>query len=316
MENRAHALIAGLFFLLLGSAVVASLWWFGGKREATSDYLVMTRKNVTGLSVQAQVRYRGIRVGKVEGIDLDPKNPRQTLIRIRIRQEIPVTRATTAKLGFQGVTGIAHILLEDSGADTEALEGVDDQLPQIAMQDSLMDELSDVGGDTLRQAREFLSSANQVFSPENRQKISRILSNLDTTTSQLHAATDRFNDLLSAENVQLIHSTLVRAEQSAGEVGPFFSEARSLVMRLSAASEKLENTLGQLSDMAGNTEAGFATLTPRVSELMSELSSNSRQLNQVLHMLEETPQALLFGRQAPAPGPGEAGFVAPAEPVR
>jgi ABC-type transporter Mla subunit MlaD len=34
---------------------------------------------------------------------------------------VPVTRATTAKLGYQGVTGIAHILLEDSGNDPTPL---------------------------------------------------------------------------------------------------------------------------------------------------------------------------------------------------
>lgn len=316
MENRAHALMAGLFMLLLGTAVIGSLWWFGGKREATSEYVVVTKKNVTGLSMQAQVRYRGIRVGKVERIDLDPKNARQTLIRIRIRQEIPVTKATTAKLGFQGVTGIAHVLLEDSGANSLPLEGVVGDLPRIAMQDSLMDELSDVGGDTLRQAREFLNNANQLFNSENRQKISHILSNLDATTSQFQTASDHLNQLLSPENVQLLHSTLVRAEHSVGQVGPFISDARGLIVRLNSASEKLESSLGHLSDVALNTEASLATLAPRVGELMSGLSSNSRQLNQVLNMLEESPQALLFGRDLPAPGPGEAGFVVPLEATR
>ena len=42
MENRSHALIAGLFTLLLGVAAVLSLWWFGGKHEATREYLVVT----------------------------------------------------------------------------------------------------------------------------------------------------------------------------------------------------------------------------------------------------------------------------------
>ena len=61
MENRSHALVAGLFTLLLGVAVVLAVWWIGGKHEATRDYTVVTRQNVTGLSLQGQVRYRGIR---------------------------------------------------------------------------------------------------------------------------------------------------------------------------------------------------------------------------------------------------------------
>ena len=32
MENRSHALIAGLFTLLLGISAIAALWWFSGKQ--------------------------------------------------------------------------------------------------------------------------------------------------------------------------------------------------------------------------------------------------------------------------------------------
>lgn len=86
MENRSHALIAGLFTLLLGLAAVASVWWFGGKREVSNEFVVVTRQNVTGLSPQGQVRYRGISVGKVQSIDLDPKDVRNILIRIRVNK--------------------------------------------------------------------------------------------------------------------------------------------------------------------------------------------------------------------------------------
>ena len=117
MENRSHALIAGLFMLFFGISAVVALKWFGGEQEASNEYLVLTTKNVTGLNVQAKVRYRGVNVGKVEAIELDPNDVRNTLIRIRIKKTIPVTMGTTAKLGYQGVTGLAHVLLEDTGKD-------------------------------------------------------------------------------------------------------------------------------------------------------------------------------------------------------
>ena len=87
---------------------------------------------------------------------------RQTLISITVRKDIPVTLGTTAKLGFQGVTGIAHILLEDAGSDETPVMAGAGERAQIPMQDSLIQELTDVGGDTLRNAREFLNSANPV----------------------------------------------------------------------------------------------------------------------------------------------------------
>ena len=305
MEDRSHALVAGLFALLLGFSAVAALWWFGGKQELSSEYLVLTQKSITGLTPQAQVRYRGVRVGRVEAIDLDPNDVSTTLIRIGIRKNIPVTRGTTAKLGYQGVTGIAHVQLEDSGKDAALLSASDGGLPRIAMQDSLIQELSDVGGETLRNARDFLASANQLLSPENRQSIARTLANLETTTGNAKEASAQLRQLLTPENTRLLNATLVRAEQTAGQAGPFFAEARGLVARLQAVSAKLDTVLGDPSTGAS------AALIPRLNELSSELSASSRQLNRVLQMLEESPQSLIFGPRRATPGPGEPGFSAP-----
>ena len=305
MENRSHALIAGLFSLLLGIAAVGAIWWFGGKREPTHDYLVITDKNITGLNLQAQVRYRGIRVGKVESIDLDPDDSRNTEIRISIVKSLELTQGTTAKLGFQGVTGIAHVLLEDAGKDATPLVGKDGELGQIHMQDSLMQELTDVGGDTLRNARDLMANANQVLSPENRKSIAKILTNLEATTGNAQEATAQLKQLLTPENMRLLRSILTRAEQTAGQAGPFFAEARGLVARLQVVSEKLDATLGDSST------SGAGALVPRLNELSAELATNSRQLNRVLQMLEESPQSLIFGSPKASPGPGEPGFAAP-----
>lgn len=305
MENRSHALIAGIFILLLGLSAVAALWWFGGKREASNEYLVLTTKNVTGLNPQAQVRFRGISVGKVAAITLDPEDVRNTLIRISVRQDIPVTRGTVAKLGFQGVTGIAHVLLEDTGQDATPLAVAGGDLARIPMRDSLIQELSDVGGETLRNARDFLSNANQVLSPENRQAITKTLANLEATTANAREATAQLRQVLSSENIRALQSTLARAEQTVGQATPFFAEARVLVARLQSASDKFETALGDPST------SGAGALFPRLNELSSELSSSSQQLNRVLKMLEDSPQSLIFGYEKTLPGPGEAGFVTP-----
>jgi phospholipid/cholesterol/gamma-HCH transport system substrate-binding protein len=305
MENRSHALIAGLFTLLLGFAAVASIWWFGGTREVSKEFVVVTKQNVTGLSPQGQVRYRGIRVGKVQSIGLDPKDVRNILIRIHVNEMVPVTRGTTAKIGFQGITGIGHILLEETGRDTAPLAGGGDEPPRIAMQQSLIEELSEIGGETLRNARDFLASANQVLNPENRQRISKTLANLEATTANAQETLTQLRQLLTPENVRLMNSTLKRTEHAAGQAGSLFAEVRALVARLQVASDKFEVALGDPAT------GGAGSLAPRLNELSTELSANSRQLNRLLLQLEQSPQSLIFGAPQAMPGPGEAGFVTP-----
>ena len=59
MENKSHALVAGLFALLLGAAALLALVWLRGTQDNLREYVVVTKQNVGGLNPQAQVRYRG-----------------------------------------------------------------------------------------------------------------------------------------------------------------------------------------------------------------------------------------------------------------
>lgn len=305
MENRSHALIAGLFALLLGISALAALWWFGGKNEDTKIYLVLTTKSVTGLNAQAQVRYRGVRVGRVEGIDLDSADIRNTLIRIRIRSDIPVTEGTVAKLGFQGVTGIAHVQLEETGSNPAIRVAGEGGLPRIPMRDSFMQEVSETGAETLRSVRDLVAGINQLLSAENRQAIAKTLANLESTTGNAREASAQLRLLLTPENIRILQATLQRAEQTVGQAAPFFAEARGLVARLQTVGEKLDGALGD------SASGGAGALVPRLNELTGELAATSRQLNRVLLMLEESPQSLIFGNPKSLPGPGEPGFVVP-----
>ncbi len=309
MENRSHALIAGLFTLFLGLATAAAIWWFGGKREASNEYVVVTRQNVTGLSQQGQVRYRGIQVCKVQSIGLDPQDVRNILIRISVSDAVPVTRGTIAKMGYQGVTGIAHIQLEETGRDATPLKADGGELPRLAMQQSLIEELSEVGGEVLHQARDVLVSINQVLNAENRQRITKTLVNLEASSGAAQQTLTRLGQLLGAENIRVLSSSFVRADQTLAQARPFFAEARVLVGRMQAASDKFEAALGD------SATGGVGALAPRLSELSLDLSSTSQQLKRVLQQLEVAPQSLIFGAAPPVPGPGERGFLLPLAPV-
>ena len=56
MENRAHALAAGLFTLILGAALVAVTVWFSKDDLKLVPYTLFTTGSVTGLKTEAPVR--------------------------------------------------------------------------------------------------------------------------------------------------------------------------------------------------------------------------------------------------------------------
>ncbi|MBK9447704.1 MAG: MCE family protein [Betaproteobacteria bacterium] len=302
MENKAHALIAGTFTLLLLVATLAAIWWFGGKREAVSEYLVVTRQNVTGLNLQAQVRYRGIRVGRVESVQLDPEDARDILIRITIARDVPVTQGTIAKLGYQGLTGIAHVLLEDTGKNTAELAR-GDKLPRIPMQPSLMQEFADSGGAVLRQANELLTNVNQLLNAENRSRISKTLANLETGSANLTATLAEAKAVLADDRIKRLGPAIANIEGAAGETRNALREAGKLLPHMISLTEKLDQMVGETNG------EGLAASSARMQELGRELTLTSRQLNRLLQMLEAAPQSIIYGPPSAAPGPGEPGFV-------
>ncbi len=308
MENRSHALAAGLFVLLLGLAAAAAVWWFGGdKAERNSYYLVETRRDVTGLNVQANVTYRGIRAGKVESIEPDAGDRRLILIRVSLDRKYPVTPKTVARLGVQGLTGLAFVRLEDDGSSDVVLEADGDKLPRIAMQSSLLELLSEKGGDIATQLSDVATRLSALMSEKNTERISRTLENVATASEgfkEVPQVMAGMRALLSAENIRRMNSLLAQVEKVAGEAAPLTAEVREMVRSMTVLSRRVD----QLTEQAG-TET-----VPRLNSLLREMDAGTRQLSRVLDMLNESPQSLIFGRGPATPGPGEAGFgAAPAK---
>ncbi len=310
MENRAHALAAGLFVIFLGLAVGLAVWWFGGTRSVTRDLILVTQRNVNGLNPLAQVRYRGMAAGKVVSITLDPQDARNILVLARVDAMLPLTKSTTAQLNSQGITGLAYVQIDDSGKSQEMLPVNDDNPPRIPLQQTLMESIGDRASDIVVQMGVLATRLNRVLDDRNLRHLDRAMENLAVASEGLREVPQMaasVKQMLSPENMQRLQNILMHLERTAGETAPLTMEMRTLVGSMHGLSKRLEDMSGQIGDQISDT-----TL-PRFSALVIDLQSNSRQLKRVLEGLETAPQSLIFGRPVALPGPGEAGFVVPAK---
>ena len=85
-------------------------------------------------------------MGKVAAIGFDTATPGNVLVRISVDAAAPMTRSTFATLGFQGVTGLAFVQLDDSGTSRDALAPNDADPPRIPLRQGLIGKLTDQGG--------------------------------------------------------------------------------------------------------------------------------------------------------------------------
>lgn len=313
MESRSHAVVAGLFVIILLLAGMVGLWWFGDRKDATREVVVVTQGNVGGLNPQAAVRYRGIRVGKVIDIRLDPEDVRSILITVEIADSIPLTRATTASLNYQGVTGLAHVLLEDPGTDPTPLAAEGDAPPRITMHPSLLQEIGAAGTTLVKESLTFLQRANRVLDAENQHNLAQTLAQLNTASGELATAVQRVGPVLarieaaaSEANVQRVERGLDRFSQAAGAADVTLRRWESVADDVARVARRADALV-----LDANRDGALGELVPRLNRLAGDLEQTSRQLGRALDQFEQAPQSILSGPPLRPAAPGEPGFVAP-----
>lgn len=316
MESRTHALAAGLFLLLMSACVGLAIWYLSSDGEAGREYLLVTTSNVSGLSPQAQVRYRGIRVGKVKDISVNPDAPREIHVRIDIPARFPVTAATRARLSYLGVTGLALIDLDDDGSDPAPLKDDEQGLARIPLAGSQFEALGSQATDTMVVLRQVLLRVSALLDDGNIERMSGVLTNMQSATAHLDTLLaalpavlaearqtfERTQAVMSPQNVERLSGILVSVEQTSGEGRQAAQELRALL----GSMKQLADRVDTLAAVAG-PQVTDDTL-PRLQAMIDEIQRNSRQLNRVLGELESSPQTFLLGRETSRAGPGEPGF--------
>jgi phospholipid/cholesterol/gamma-HCH transport system substrate-binding protein len=122
MEPDKHYFIEGLF--ILGGSVAAALfaiWLVGTGHRDDVLYRIHFAESVSGLTIGDPVKFRGVDVGTVKSIVLDPTDPRLVQVDIRLRKDAPITTDTKATLKVKGITGVIFVELNGSKANSPAL---------------------------------------------------------------------------------------------------------------------------------------------------------------------------------------------------
>ncbi|MGP1683613.1 MAG: MlaD family protein, partial [Giesbergeria sp.] len=237
MENRAHALAAGLFTLVLGAALAAVALWFGKDELKLIPYAMATTSAVTGLKVEAPVRYRGVDVGKVDAISIDPENGGRVKIRIGVRAGTPVTKSTYAQLGYQGITGLAYVLLGDDGKSKEALQSSAEELALIRMKPSLMDD----GEVLFASFAEIAERIKRLLDDENQGRVRRTLANLEELTQRASMVTEKLEPSLEA-----MPGLIAEAKTLAGNARASIKNADRLMASANGLTLKLDGRVDAL----------------------------------------------------------------------
>lgn len=322
MENKSHAMAAGTFVLVVTLMLLALAFWLTRDKGHYREWELSTHGGVTGLQPQAAVRYKGVAVGKVNAIGFDPGAPGNVLIRIAVEESTPLTATTFATLAYQGVTGLAYVLLDDSGEAQAQLAPGADGLPRLPLVTSQLGKLTEQAPELLAQINEATERINQLLSDDNQKHLSQALLNLSQATGGLAQLSVALNDLARnrldpalAAVPALAHDasqTLQVLQGTAGDVGRMAGDISQTARRLNERDGPLDRLAQGTAALAHAADTFGAATLPRVNRVTEDASRAARQLGRTATNINDNPQSLIFGAGSVPPGPGEPGFSAPA----
>ena len=309
MDDKTNYTLVGAFVLGLGAALVAGVLWLaaglGGGRQAMDSYQAVIRESVSGLSVDAPVKYLGVDVGKVSYIGIDPANPQQVRLRFLIARGTPIQQDSEAVLKTQGLTGIAHVELNGGSASAPPLRpGPDGAPPTIPFKLSLGARLENVLGSVLANVDRVSNNLNAMFDADNQRAVKATLADISSLAQALAAqkpalqagmADAARTAKLAARAAEQLAPTLDRLSASAEAVESMADAAREASVRGGAAADAAAASAQQLS---GET-------LPEITRLTAELAALSASLRRLSEQTTQSPNSLLLGAPLPQPGPGE-----------
>ena len=312
MENRAYAIAVGIFTLVLGIAMLFAYWWISGSQQARSEYTIASHLPVAGLSAESIVKFRGVDVGKVTEISLDPSSQTTVLIKIAVEKNLKLSTEAYAELRRQGITGLAYIDLNDESKNAPALPAGS----IIPLRATLVDTLISKGPEFIAQLEILMRNTNQLTESANRlltnvdiKQLNNTIANFEKVSEKALPALDSATNMFNGANKLMSEKNQTQFVQALKSLQQTSDAAIPLINELTLTSKKIHNTANQFEISTNHLSNTLDNETlPQIHTLTQNMNQSAINFNQLIEVLKDNPQSILFGNPALPAGPGEEGF--------
>ena len=322
---KRNALLIGGFVIAALAMIVASVLWLSGNSLFSKriEAMIYYKGNVSGLYVGAPVTFRGVAVGQVEaiGIEVD-RDSLQALAPVRVRLQpnamhfngsaaTPIDLPTLVQRGLRArlvaqsfVTGQKSVELDFVPNTPSTLVGTSGkpEIPALAERfGALIDQVAELPlRETVQEVRDTVKELRSTLIGAQRA--------LDDTKAMFASAASELKQTGAESRVTLkVATNAIRLVQvnSAATLASITQLSEATRGAVIAAQPELERTLTGARDAAESARLAMlrvAEMTAPGASLRSDLDAAMRDLSQAARglrdwseLLEEKPNAVIFG---------------------
>ncbi len=300
MERDANYAAVGAFILLVIAMAIGFLLWYSDANDGREYdlYEVYFAGSVSGLNRGSPVRYLGVDVGRVRRLSVDRENPTQVIVIAEIDETAPISAATRASLGLQGVTGLLFINLKEAAdADRNAPLKQGKRYPLIDSVASDFDVFLSSLPEVMGRAVALLGRIEQVLSDDNIAGISAAINDVRSATATLPRTSARVTQLVEQLNatVDEVHTAAASVRTLTEDAQP---EVKAALARVSATADHLAQAASRIDGFTQRSEGQLGHFTEQglfeLERLMRETRSAAFEFRELSRSLKENPSQILY----------------------
>jgi phospholipid/cholesterol/gamma-HCH transport system substrate-binding protein len=274
METRANYTLVGGFVVFFLIAIVVFILWIAriGFSHNATHYDIYFSGSVTGLKDGGTVLYRGVPVGTVERIILDPLDVEKVCATIVVEGGVPIKEDAYASLEFQGLTGASYIQLNGGTRTAPRLRPKQGHSRAIIpARASVFEEVTASLPAVLQQMSRTFEEARTLFTPENRAAFGESLKNIHAITSALAPHPGKEDTLKN------LNDLLLNIKEGVKDIQSVATELKAL----------LKENRQSIRDFTG-------TGLPTFTQFLTEGKEAFTTLRRVSESLERSPSRFIY----------------------
>jgi phospholipid/cholesterol/gamma-HCH transport system substrate-binding protein len=313
VETEARHVLVGTATVIFAGAILATILWLAGVEPGgdRDRYVILFEEQVSGLEEGVAVRVNGVRVGSVERIRLRPDQPDTVNVTVAVRPDAPIADGSVAQLNPRGITGAQYVSVSAAAPDAPPLEERVDGMPLIPSQRSTMSRMLDRAPQILEDVSRATERIGEIFGDGDGDGdgtgalIASLTEAGDAAPSAIAAVESAATEVAQLaragrDTLATADRTLAAAEETlSGTDALMAEEMPQLIGRAREAADALAGAAQAAERLIQRNDAPIARFARQglaeVRHLVNEARLMVDALTQVAEMLEENPNAVIFG---------------------
>lgn len=235
MMSKSDKARLGVFLLVVGLLALGVLVAFAGLQlwDSGDNYVLYSRTTVNGLNEGSQVKLRGVLVGTVSGMEIDPENIERIKISVSLKEGTPIMQDTRAVIESQGLTGLRYIDLNGGSASSTPLKPGEEIKTELGLLGKLSGRAEDITDNTDNMILEI----SKIASLQNREAVERILVKSESLVEHTDQMVVELTKALIVSrefierNEGTISQTLRNTQQVTAQMPGLIADGRRVVVR-------------------------------------------------------------------------------------